>query len=386
MNAHLPKGKMIRAALYCFFTICLLPIAIFSYKHPGYNWDMLGYIAVVVRMDGVKDISEIHRITYQSAKENIPPQDYKNLVDSPAHRVRFANDPSYFKEILPIHVVKPLYVWSVFLFYKIGFDLPKATVMPSIIAYFLIGLLLFHWMNKYLKPAFSFLSSLLIMISVFMITSARISSPDTVSAFFLVTAFYFFLEKKDPRWMFVFLLLAIFTRVDNIITGFLIITSLTFALRWEKRITRTQYLLMILILACSYLVIILPVCQFGWSIFYYPEYAKHMDFYRDFDKPLSLSEYFSFMYSKAITGLVFSHFTFFVFLSALLVFHPQPVQWRRLSFDQKLVILIIGIILIHFILLPDLSDRFYIAFYLVIIMILIRKIFKIDPDKPNLVL
>src|SRR5258705_5594350 len=105
------KIKIFSFSIYFFFFLCLLPVAAFFHKPPAYNWDMLGYMALIVRKDGVKDINDIHRITYSSAKKDIPPEYYRRLVESPPHRVRFANDPSYFKEILPIHVVKPLYVW-----------------------------------------------------------------------------------------------------------------------------------------------------------------------------------------------------------------------------------------------------------------------------------
>jgi len=128
---------------------------------------------------------------------------------------------------------------------------------------------------------------------------------------------------------------------------------------------------MLAILGVSYLLIILPVRQFGWSLFYYGEYARHMDFNRDFDKPLSLSDYFSYMYSKAVTGFVNSNFTFFMFLMLLVMF---PVRMHRLTFDQVLVLLFSIIILIRFILLPDLSDRFYISFYLVTLILLVRKL------------
>jgi hypothetical protein len=365
------KIKIFSFLIYFSFFLCLLPVATFFYKHPAYNWDILGYMAVILRMDGVKDINDIHRITYESAKKDIPTEDYRKLVESPPHRVRFANDPSYFKEILPIHVVKPLYVWSAYLFYKAGFILPLATVIPSIIAYILIGLLLFHWLKKYFRTGIAFLSALLIMTSMFMEASSKGSSPDNLSAFFLFAAFYFILEKPISWLIFLFLLLAVFTRADNVITSFFLLSLLAFSDKWKGTITTRNYFLMLAILGVSYLLIILPVRQFGWSLFYYGEYARHMDFNRDFDKPLSLSDYFSYMYSKAVTGFVNSNFTFFMFLMLLVMF---PVRMHRLTFDQVLVLLFSIIILIRFILLPDLSDRFYISFYLVTLILLVRKL------------
>jgi hypothetical protein len=373
--------KIFSILLYFLFLACLLPIAIFSFKNPANNWDMLGYMAIIIRMDGTKDIKEVHRIVYKNASDNIPQRDFQKLVDTSGPRARFAADPHYFEKVLPIYIVKPLYTWLVYLSYKAGLNLPAATVFPSLIAYFLIGLLLFHWLNKYLKPVIAFLTALLIMTSVFMVASANLSSPDLLSAFFLFSAAYFILEKPDIRLAFLFLLLSILTRADNAITSFFIISLLSFSNKWARKITKVQYFLMVFILVGAYFVAICQVRQFGWSLFYYSQYIKHMDFNRDLDKAFTLADYFSYMYSKAITGLISSHFTFFMLLSSLIIFIPFPTRPKNLSFDQLFVLLLVLTILVRFVLLPDLSDRFYIGFYLVILVLLIRKLVGKYPGK-----
>jgi len=334
---------------------------------------MLGYMAIVVRMDGVKDIKTIHSVTYNSAKENIPPQDYNKLVDSPSVRIRFANDPYYFEKILPIHVVKPLYTWSAYLFYKAGFTLPLATVMPSIISYLVIGLLLFHWLKKYFQTTIAFVAALLVMYSGFMGAIAKGSSPDTLSAFFLFAAFYFILEKPVLWMIFLFLWVSLLTRVDNLINCFFILSLMTFSDKWYRKISLRGYFLMIGILLTSYILVIIPVRQFGWSLFYYSEYVKHMNFNRDFNLPFSFSDYISYAYSKAVTGFVNSNFTVFVFLAILIMVDRFSIKFRNFTFDQILALLFVFIIFVRFILLPDLSDRFYISFYLVIMILLVRK-------------
>lgn len=368
------KDKIFALLIYIVFLLCMLPVAVFFFKHPAYNWDMLGYMAVIVKMDGTKDINDIHSITYNSAKMNIPTKAYQKLVESPPYRVRFANDASYFEKILPIYVVKPLYVWSAFLFYKTGFTLPIATVIPSIIAFFLIGLLLFHWLKRYLNAAIAFSGALFIMTSMFLQNTSAGSSPDNLSAFFLFAAFYCILEKPHTWLIFLFLLLSVFTRVDNVISCFFILSLLRFSGKWERSITPKKYFLMLAIIAISYLLIILPVKQFGWSLFYYSEYARYMNFNRDFDTPFTLSDYFSYAYSKAVTGFVNSHFTLFMFFILLLVFNKFSFRMRSLTFDEILASLFGFIIVARFILLPDLSDRFYISFYLVILILLVRKL------------
>jgi len=365
------KSKIYLFLIYLAFLVCLLPVAIFTYKHPEYNWDMLGYMALVVRMDQTHNMEEVHNITYYNARQIIPADKYKKLIDTPSFRKKFAADPSEFKKLLPIYVVKPLYVWVCYLFYKSGFSLPAATVMPSIISYLIIGLFLFYWFNKYLKSSIAFVGGLLVMFSIFTVAIAGLSTPDCLAALFLLIASYFILEKRNLALMFLFFLLSIFTRVDSIITCFFIISFLAFIEKW-RRITKTQYFLMLVILAITYICIILPVRQFGWSIFYYSQYARHIDFSRDFDHNISLSSYLALVYSKLITALVSSHFIFFLFLG-LLIIGNTGISFRKFTFDQSFLVLLASVIFFRFLLLPDLSDRFYFGFYLIVIILFVRK-------------
>jgi len=368
------KSRFFLFLIYLAFLICLLPVAIFTYKHPEYNFDMLGYMALVIRMDGTHDINEVHAMTYEKAKEIVPAEDYKKLTEGLSFRKKFASDPFEFNKLLPIYIVKPLYVWMCYLFHKSGFSLPAATVMPSILAYLIIGLVLFFWLKKYLQTTIAFFSSLLIMCSMFSVAMAGRSTPDCLSALFLFVSAYFILERESILLMSFFFLLAIFARVDNVITCFFIISFLTFIPKW-RRINTSQYFFMLAILAIAYIAAILPVRQFGWNIFYYAQYSRHIDFSRDFDQAINFSYYGSLVFSKLVTALVSTQFTFFMFLCLLIIGNPFSFR-RKLTFDQSFLLLLLFIIFFRFLLLPDLSDRFYFGFYLIFIILLVRKIFK----------
>lgn len=58
--------------VYLAFLSCLLLAAIYISKHLGYNFDMLGYIAIVVRMDKSHSIDEIHSLTYPTPGKEFP--------------------------------------------------------------------------------------------------------------------------------------------------------------------------------------------------------------------------------------------------------------------------------------------------------------------------
>jgi hypothetical protein len=365
------KNRLFSFLSYVAFFLCLLPVALFTYKHPAYNFDMLGYMALIIRMDR-HDLKEVHAKTYENAKQCIPADDYNKLTETLPFRKKMASDALQFEKILPIYSVKPLYIGICWLFYKCGFSLVASTVIPSIVSYLVIGVFLFYWLKGYLQPWIAFLSGLLIMCSMFTVAIAGHSTPDCLSALFLFVSFYFILEKRNVKLMLLFFLLSIFTRADNVITCFFIISFLTFNRKW-KIIDRKQFFLMTAILGVAYICAIIPVTQFGWSIFYYPQYAKHIDFSRDFDQAITFSSYLALVYSKLVTAMVSTQFTFFMFL-CLLIFGNPFSSWKKLTFDQSFLLLVLGIMFFRFLLLPDLSDRFYLGFYLVFIILLVRKL------------
>ncbi len=365
------KNRLFSFLSFPAFLLCLLPVAVFTFKHPAYNFDMLGYMALVIRID-THDVDKVHEMTYQKAKEEVPGDEYRKLTEALPFRKKMAVDASQFEKILPIYSVKPLYIGLCWLFYRIGFSLVASTFIISIVSYLIIGLFLFFWLAKYLHPAVAFFSALLIMYSMFAVAIAGHSTPDCLSALFLFVAMYFILEKQNVIVMFLFFLLSIFARVDNVISCFFVITFLTFSRQW-KMIELKRYLLMTAILGIAYICAIFPVTQFGWSIFYYPQYAKHIDFSRDFDQAITFSSYIALVYTKLVTAMVSTQFTFFLFL-CLLIFGNPFSSWRKLTFDQSFLLLLLLTILFRFLLLPDLSDRFYFGFYLVFIILLVRKL------------
>src|SRR5436190_7341246 len=163
-----------------YFT-CILFAAIYCFKRPLYNWDMLAYSCLVLEMDRYSP-GNAHAVTYQLAKDNIPSKQYLSLIDSsnPYRRSVF-KDSIVFNDQLAFYVVKPLYTGLVYLEYKAGIPLLQATLIPSFITYLLIGLLFFHWLSIYLRPSITLFISLLIMISSPMIVVAKLATPDCLS-------------------------------------------------------------------------------------------------------------------------------------------------------------------------------------------------------------
>src|SRR5215510_5293306 len=109
--------RSFRWLCYFVFFLSILPVAIYSYKRPAYNWDMLAYMALVVKVN-VKDVNNVHTITYSKAMRVLPPDAYDKLINGTAARKDWASNVDHFNDELAFYVVKPLYIWSSYAFYK----------------------------------------------------------------------------------------------------------------------------------------------------------------------------------------------------------------------------------------------------------------------------
>ena len=334
---------------------------------------MLAYMALVVKLQHNNiSVDQVHEITYTEAKKNIPAIEYDFLLGGD-YRKTMAENPAAFYSQLPFYVVKPMYVGLVYLFNTAGFSLPLSTAIPSILSYLLIGFLLLYWLKKYLNPFFAFAVSLLIMYSGFMVSVARESTPDCLSAALLLSAFYFIIEKPSLRAVLFFMILSVFARLDNIITWGMIISFLFYSKKSVLKISSKQYVLILFILTVCYLGITFLVRSFGWSISFYNDFVSHQELSLGQDNTFSLKTYISLAYAKIITSIVYHHITLFIIVILFIIGHSPILKFGDLNFEQLFSLLLVFIILVRFITFPDLSDRFNIANYICAVILLMKK-------------
>ena len=106
------------------YTFIILALALILAAKPDYNWDMLPYMAVLEKMDGVKSFNQIHQDVYARAKKNLPPGKYNELIDQhDNYRKKMAENAYAFETQLPFFDIKPIYLITAFIFYKIGVSL-----------------------------------------------------------------------------------------------------------------------------------------------------------------------------------------------------------------------------------------------------------------------
>jgi hypothetical protein len=355
------------------YILCIALFAIFKFKKQEYNWDMLPYMAIILSYDD-SDINHVHTSVYNIIKEQTPPADYKLLVDGGVEmRKHSAEYADHFKQQLPYYTIKPLYTRLGYFFYKTGVPLTKATLMPSVVSYFFIGVFIFYWLKKYVHQLLLLPLSLLIMLCRPIFSAASVSTPDLLSGLILLLAFYFLIERKSMLFICIFLILSIFTRLDNIIPAVFIILLLTFTNQWKEKISLKKISLILLAVSASYFFVSYNATKYGWNIFYFPSFISHENLSYDDRLQFSFSNYFSIARAQIMNGSFFSDLILFLLLGLILFIERNSFQFKPQNFDQLLLIVIILAIICRFILQPIIADRFYIAYYITILILLIRK-------------
>lgn len=367
-----PSG-ILKKVCVIIYALIFLFVSLFLFKRPAYNWDILPYMGVILLYDNYP-IDVMHTEVYKVAKDQIPSKEYNRLSDlSKNYRGRMALNSNAFYSQLPFYIVKPLYTRTCWLLYKAGMSLTRSTMFPSIISYFFISLLLFHWLQKYLSLIYAFAGSVLIMLSSPVISVATLSTPDALSGLLLFAAVYTIVEKKRMPVTWVLLLLSIFARVDNILPASVLLVITFFKNDVKPNVYSIKLWGMILGMMFAAFLIAFKAHHFGWSPLYYPTFIKQLNVSYESLDAFSLPGYIDLVKSQLMTGLYFSSVMIFAFLMLLLLANPIPARLSELSHEETIAVAFAIIMLIRFILHPVIADRLYIAWYLSVFVFLAKK-------------
>jgi hypothetical protein len=358
--------------LFSIYALFLLLSCLFSYKKPSFNWDMLPYTAITLRFDGY-DKSQIHDQVYRIAKNQLSASDYYQLSASNPKRKKWHDNPASFNALLPFYVVKPLYNACCFTLYKCGIPLLKATVLPSIFAYFVCGIILYTWLNKFLKKYLVLIISVFTMLLPFVLEAEKLSTPDFLCAMFMIGGLYLMMEKTWVNGMFICFLFGILSRIDFVLPTIAILSALLFVRNTHLKITIKKYLLLTAITIAAYLMVAASATSLGWDMFYFPSFIKTLNTKGDINV-FSLHEYLELVKAQLFTGLYFSHLMWFFLICTFIFVTHKGRKTHENSIDYVIMLVLIVTLFLRFIFHPVIADRFYLGYYIIAIVILAKRI------------
>ncbi len=318
-----------------------LVLAVLLARRPYYNWDMFPYMAVIMQSPDVP-FDSTHREVYRMAKELLPSADYEAISN---RQPDLRDDPGKFQEIMKYFTIKPGYTSVASLLYRMGINPVMSTCLPSIISYFLLGLLIYGWANLRAPALPSALLALVIGLAPPVLDVSRYSSPDMICALITTSGLLLVVQRKFYFGLMV-MLASVWFRPDASILLVLTITCLAWG-----RFLRPWVVIAFLIL--TMLSVILIIKDFSLV----EEYTLFGTSARD-----HLTAY-----SESLGGLVRSYATPLIIIAGLTLYFQRKMKKPDLS--SLLMMASAASILIRYLLHPHVEDRFNLSAYLLIVLI-----------------
>jgi hypothetical protein len=327
-----------KKARILFFSFLVILTCVLGFI-PGYNGDMPFYIATAMNFEGKTDQQAI------SKTRELIQSDLKNEKTA----LHLFNIDHSSPDILNYYRIKPLYIFLIILFHSLGISYITASLIPSLISFFLIGCTAFLWASKKFRPVIALMISIIFMLTYPFLVLARLSTPDALSNLIILVSVYRIYFGKKYFWTALLLMISLFIRLDNFIAVGILLSLMHY---WPDGKERTKMPLFpyVLFLLFAGTLCICVNFYFTNSFWWFKNFVYVQSFHAYFYQVLI---YFSSFSSSMIALIVLV--SCFAFLN------------RSGEIPGKILYLITAIyciIFVRFLFFPSLEERFMSGFYL----------------------
>ena len=337
---------------------------------------MLGYVATVLAMDQ-SDPQIIHDQTYEHVRGNVPAETYNQFVDGQADpfRAAMAVDAGGFVQLIPYYKIRPLYNLLVYLLHKMGLSIVQATMVVSAASYAILGTLIFAWIRHHAGGALGLILALLLALSHPLLEVGRLSTPDALSAALLVAGLYLLIERQRTTAFALLALLSIGIRTDNVVYVGLLLIGLQLRPPSGARIGMARTLAWLAAALGSYLMINHWAGHYGWATVFQHTFIEKITNPAGTQVSVSFLDYALSVVKQGLASMRDSGLLLFTLLAilALLVARTRRGQGIARTHADHIVIAAASVV-VHFLLFPVLWDRFFVAQYVLVTIILIAEV------------
>jgi hypothetical protein len=341
-----------------FFTFLCLGI-IYAGLHPRHNWDMIPYMGCVIQKT-TPTSETCHAETYKILRQELGDKEFDKLSDN-EYTLTMESNHEAFAENLPYYTIRIVYVSIINFFYQLGVPLSFSTVLPSLISIFFIILTLFFVLNKELKN--SLVASVISLIILFLsptIYMARLSTPDSLSALFLILISVAYLYRTNWFLLFLLMTVSIMIRTDNVIWCLLLLLFETFSSSEKKN--KGLMLLFMFGLTSVYLTINFLYSNGGWEVLFYSTFIERQNFPLSQTPPLIIGQYIRTMITQTPKFLPWILLIFLGFYYLKI----KNLKTLLMNRGSKIILVCILSFLSKFVLFPSFDARFHFVLLLIV--------------------
>jgi hypothetical protein len=265
-------------AIVAVYLLLLTFVSSRPYFYSLYDMDMMGYIGNAVAISGAS-VRQIHDASYRALEAEVPPPAREHLLGrdkaGPTSQWESRQDravnPDHFAEYLPCFAIRPIFNELIYLLhYELGVGLVRATILISVVSYWLIGVLVFLWLCRYAGPERAALGSLLLMMSPPILDLARFNTPDALTCLLSLAGLYLIFERDRMFWGLTVLLFSIYVRTDN---ALLAVAVLAYCCMVSKQLEKAKAAVLAALAVGSVLLINHFAGDYGLRVLYYRSFV-----------------------------------------------------------------------------------------------------------------
>jgi len=333
------------------FSAFLLLLTLLAYFVPYYDWDLVAYTGSAIALKE-RDPGAIQKKAYDALKRELPQDDYADIVSGSDFRNDVSHDAGHFRQQLRLYQIRPMYIRLLAAFHGAGIGYVKATRVISAVAFAFIGILLFIWARSYIGEWQAAICVPLLLIAPAIFGSARIGTPDELSALVVLLGTFELVERQRLLLGTALLFTSLFLRTDNVIFVFLLLAvSAVVNGRARLRAWATVF-------AMISVVIVVSINHFehsyAWSVLM-QNTATPIVNPAEVTSTISAADYFGAVYdmideARESSALVFP------FLAAIAL-----LSSRTTTKMKRLVVVVLVSWIAHLALFPHIEDRYFIA-------------------------
>ncbi|MGH7467548.1 MAG: hypothetical protein ACRENP_06130 [Longimicrobiales bacterium] len=332
---------------------------------PDHNWDMLPYVAVAYQFAG-ESPAQAHARTFALVQQKLAASEHRQLTEGNDYRTAVARDPAAFNQQLPGYRVKVVYPWLIRQLTRFGLDPIRASVLISRLSYLAVGLVVLLWLFSWTGPRWAVAVSWAIMSLSFSIDLAQLSTPDAISTLVILAACLLMFEKGHSRAPLVLLIASVAVRPDNLL--WLLAAAAYCVFRYPKQRTFAA------LSAASGLLLVFGLGRWadlpGWATLFHHAFVERVAYQEGFQPSLSPLGYVR-VYLRETHPANLPQFVglFGLIGSSLGYYRVRRYGWSDIYVALLTTMGVFGFM--HWLLYPD-DDRYFIAAYLMITIVLLR--------------
>lgn len=206
-------ARLIFGALLVFF-------AVQAWRGPIWEWDLLAYVGCVEELDD-RDPAAVHRAVYAELERVAPPVEAEELRSKNDYRRQLAAadeaGSGAFNAQLPFYRGRVLYIGAIAGLTKAGLSPVRAAYWISLIAGIVVGLITYRWFTRSSVPAVGAVLGGAVLVAGGWLQVGAMATPDALAAALLLGGVYLLLEARRATWAVVVLGLCLAVRADHIV-------------------------------------------------------------------------------------------------------------------------------------------------------------------------